>query len=209
MKGLLLKDLYMMVKYFRSYLLILLIFMAVSFVQKDSLFFAFYPFLLCGMIPVNLLAYDERSHWDIYSLTLPVTRDMVVSAKYLMGLMVQGIVFTVNAIGHAVRISLQGSFDWESYLVLMSLMAMISLFSSSITLPFMFKLGVEKGRMAYYVMIGVVCGGAAIAGFAFNEQLQATIPFGAVLALGVLLAAGVYALSWYLSVVFYRKRELH
>ncbi len=209
MKGLLLKDLYMMVKYFRIYLLILLIFMAVSFVQKDSLFFAFYPFLLCGMIPVNLLAYDERSHWDIYSLTLPVTRDMVVSAKYLMGLMVQGIVFTVNAIGHAVRISLQGSFDWESYLVLMSLMAMISLFSSSITLPFMFKLGVEKGRMAYYVMIGVVCGGAAIAGFAFNEQLQATIPFGAVLALGVLLAAGVYALSWYLSVVFYRKRELH
>ena len=209
MKGLLLKDLYMMVKYFRSYLLILLIFMAVSFVQKDSLFFAFYPFLLCGMIPVNLLAYEERSHWDIYSLTLPVTMDMVVSAKYLMGLMVQGIVFTVNAIGHAVRISLQGSFDWESYLVLMSLMAMISLFSSSITLPFMFKLGVEKGRMAYYVMIGVVCGGAAIAGFAFNEQLQATIPFGAVLALGVLLAAGVYALSWYLSVVFYRKRELH
>ena len=209
MKGLILKDLYMMVKYFRNYLLILLVFLAVSFVQEENLFFAFYPFLLCGMIPVNLLAYDERSHWDIYCGTLPVTRDMVVSAKYLIGLAVQGVVFLVSAIGQAVRIAMKGSFDWESYLVLMSLIAIISLFSSSITLPFMFKLGVEKGRMAYYVMIGVVCGGAAIAGFAFNEQLQATIPFGVVLALGVVLAAAVYAVSWWLSIIFYRKRELH
>lgn len=209
MKGLLLKDFYMMVRYFRNYLLILAIFLAVSFVQEDTLFFAFYPFLLCGMIPVNLLAYDERSHWDIYCGTLPVTRDMVVSAKYLIGLMIQGVVFLVTAVGQAVRIHLQGRFDWESYLVLMSLMAMLSLFSSSITLPFMFKLGVEKGRMAYYVMIFTICGGAGIAGFAFNDQLQATIPFGAVLALGVVLAATVYAGSWYLSIIFYRKRELH
>ncbi len=209
MKGLILKDLYMMVKYFRNYLLILLVFMGVSFVQEDSLFFAFYPFLICGMIPVNLLAYDERAHWDIYCGTLPVTRDMVVSAKYLIGLMIQGLVLLVTAVGQAVRIAMKGSFDWESYLVLMSLMAMLSLFSSSITLPFMFKLGVEKGRMAYYVMIFVICGGAGAAGFAFNEQLQATIPFGAALALGVLLAAAVYAGSWYLSIIFYRKRELH
>lgn len=209
MKGLILKDLYMMVKYFRNYLLILVVFLGVSLAQEDNLFFAFYPFLICGMIPVNLLAYDERSHWDIYCGTLPVTRDMVVSAKYLLGLMVQGVVFLVTALCQAVRFGLTETFDLESYLVLMSLMAMISLFSSSITLPFMFKLGVEKGRMAYYVMIFVICGGAGAAGFAFNEQLQATIPFGAVLALGVLLAAAVYALSWYLSIIFYRKRELH
>lgn len=209
MKGLILKDLYMSAKYFRNYLLILLIFVGVSFVQEDSLFFAFYPFLLCSMIPVNLLAYDERSHWDIYCGTLPVTRDMVVSAKYLIGLLIQGVVFLVSAIGQAVRFSRGGSFDWESYLVLMSLMAMLSLFSSSITLPFMFKLGVEKGRMAYYVMVFTIIGGASIAGLAFNEQLQSTIPFGAALALGVVLAAAVYAGSWYLSIIFYRKRELH
>ena len=209
MRGLILKDLYMSAKYFRNYLLILIVFAGVSFVQENNLYFVFYPFLICGMIPVNLLAYDERSHWDIYCGTLPVTRDTVVSAKYLIGLGVQGVVFLVTAVGQAVRISMQGSFDWQSFLVLMSLMAIVSLFSSSVTLPFMFKLGVEKGRMAYYVMIGLVCGGAAAAGFAFNEQLQATISFGAVLALGVLLAAAVYALSWYLSILFYRKRELH
>ena len=59
------------------------------------------------------------------------------------------------------------------------------------------------------MMIFVICGSAGAAGFAFNEQMQSTIPFGAVLALGVVIAAAVYALSWYLSILFYRKRELH
>lgn len=209
MKGLILKDLYMTRKYFRSYLLILAVFLAVSLVQADNLFFCFYPFLICAMIPVNLLAYDERSHWDVYSLTLPVKRDMIVSAKYLLGLMIQGIVFLLTALVQGVRFAIVPPFQVESYLVLLSLLAMVSLISSSITLPFMFKLGVEKGRMAYYVMIFAICGGAGVAGFAFNEQLQTTIPFGSVLALGVALAAAVYALSWYLSIIFYRKRELH
>lgn len=209
MKGLILKDLYMSAKYFKSYIFILILFLGISFYNAENLFFAIYPCLLCAMIPTNLLAYDERSHWDIYCGTLPVTRDMVVSAKYLVGLMAQGAVFTVSAVVQALRIGLMGSFDWESYLVLLSLMCIVSLVSSSITLPFMFKLGVEKGRMAYYVMIGVVCGGSALAGFAFNEQLQSTIPFGAVLALGVLISGAIYAGSWYLSILFYRKRELH
>ena len=209
MKGLLLKDLYMTVKYFRNYLLILCIFLAVSLVQADNLFFSFYPFLLCAMIPVNLLAYDERSHWDTYSLTLPVTREKIVSAKYLLSLMIQGIVFVLTALVQGVRFAMTDPFNFESYLVLLSLIAMVSLVSSSITLPFMFKLGVEKGRTAYYVMIFAICGGAGVAGFAFNEQMQTTISFGTVLALGVVLAAALYALSWYLAIVFYRKRELN
>ena len=73
----------------------------------------------------------------------------------------------------------------------------------------MFKLGVEKGRMAYYVMIGVICGGAAISGKFFGESLQATISFNTALIIGCVVAAAVFALSWYLSILFYRKRELH
>jgi hypothetical protein len=209
MKGLILKDLYMSVKYFRNYLFILILFLGLSFTGGDNLFLVFYPGLLAAMIPVNLLAYDERSHWDIYSLTLPVTRDMAVSAKYLLGLMLQGIIYLLTGAVQALRMVLSGGFHLESYLVLMALLWMVFLFSGSITLPFMFKLGVEKGRMAYYVMIGVICGSAAISGSIFGENLQATISFGAALILGCILAAAAYAGSWYLSNLFYRKRELH
>ena len=42
MKGLLLKDLYMTVKYCRIYLLIAVVFIAVSFAGNDSIFFIAY-----------------------------------------------------------------------------------------------------------------------------------------------------------------------
>ena len=70
MKGLLRKDLYMMGKYCRSYLLLVIVFLCVSVFSSDNLFFVFYPSLFSGMIPVSLLAYDERSRWTQYSGTL-------------------------------------------------------------------------------------------------------------------------------------------
>ena len=89
MKGLLLKDWYMIKTYCKLYLVMAVLFLAASFVSSDNLFFVFYPCLLCGMIPVNLLAYDERSHWTQYSCTLPYTRAQLVCAKYLVGLFCQ------------------------------------------------------------------------------------------------------------------------
>ena len=89
MKGLLLKDWYMMKKYCRSYVLIAVVFIALSLVSSGNMFFVFYPCLLCGIIPVNLLGYDERSRWMQYSGTLPYTKRQIVSAKYLIGLLAQ------------------------------------------------------------------------------------------------------------------------
>ena len=209
MKGLILKDLYMTRKYFRNYLFILILFLGLSFADGDNLFMVFYPGMICALIPVNLLAYDERSHWDIYSLTLPVTRDMAVSAKYLLGLILLGSVYLLTAATQALRMVLDGSFVWESYLVLMSLVWMAFLVASSVSLPFMFKLGVEKGRTAYYVMIGIICGCSAASAYVMDDLMAVNISFGTVLIIGCLIAAAVYACSWYLSVVFYRKRELH
>ena len=209
MKGLILKDLYMTRKYFRNYLFILILFLGLSFADGDNLFMIFYPGMICAMIPINLLAYDERSHWDIYSLTLPVTRDMAVSVKYLLGLLLLGAVYLLTAAAQALRMVLDGSFLWESYLVLLGLVWMAFLVSSSIALPFMFKLGVEKGRMAYYVMIGIICGCSAISAYVMDDLMAVEISLGTILILGCILAAAIYAVSWYLSIRFYRNRELN
>ena len=84
MKGLLLKDWYMMKQYCRTYPVIAVAFMALSLVDSDNLFFVFYPCLLCGMIPVTLLGYDERSGWVQYSGTMPYTKIQIDSEKYLV-----------------------------------------------------------------------------------------------------------------------------
>ena len=208
MKGLLLKDLYMMRKYCKAYLLITAVFIAVSFAGSENLFFVFYPCLLCGMIPVNLLGYDERSRWMQYSETMPYTKGQIVSGKYFIGLVTQVAVLLITGISQAVRMNANGTFAPREYLALMMLLLIMSLISSSITLPFMFKLGVEKGRMAYYIMIGVVCAGSIIASNLLIDESFAEIKMNWVLPLICLVGIGIYALSWYLSIVFYQKREL-
>lgn len=208
MKGLLLKDLYMMKKYCKAYLLITVVFIAVSFASSENLFFVFYPCLLCGMIPVNLLGYDERSRWLQYSETMPYTKSQIVSGKYLIGLGTQVAVLLITGIAQAIRMSVSGAFVLGEYLVLMMLLLIMTLLASSITLPFMFKLGVEKGRMAYYIMIGVVCAGSIISSNLLLAGIQTEMKLNGILPIICLFGIGIYALSWYLSIVFYKKREL-
>ena len=208
MKGLLLKDWYMVKKYCRAYLLIAIVFIAISFFSNDNMFFVFYPCLLCGMIPVNLLAYDERSHWMQYSGALPYTKTQIVSGKYLIGLLAQLTVLAATGIAHGVKMYAAGNFVLGDFAVLMLLMLIVSTLSSSICLPFVFKLGVEKGRTAYYVMVGFVCGASVLASGILRGQLMGEIQPNLILGLLAIVGISVYILSWYLSVVFFKKREI-
>ena len=160
MKALLVKDFYMAAKYCRSYLLIAAIFIGIMIMNDGNMnmFYVVYPCLLCGMIPVNLLSYDERSGWIKYSAALPYTKLQIVSGKYLIGLIMQGAMLIVTSIAQAIKMSVQGSFELGSYLLVMVTVLLLSVLSSSLSLPFVFKLGTEKGRTVYLLAVGAVCG---------------------------------------------------
>ena len=207
MKGLLLKDFYMLTKYCRWYLLVALIFILVFAVGKDSLFFGFYPCLLTGMIPVTLMAYDERSKWDMYCKGLPYTGAEIVSAKYLVGLCCQLFVMILTGIALAVRMNMAGKFDLEEYLYFLLLSETVSCAASSLMLPFLFKFGSEKGRMAYYCVIGIVLSGAAVAANLLRGGGSRAEMHTWIAPVICIAAIAVYALSWCLSVSFYKKRE--
>lgn len=81
--------------------------------------------------------------------------------------------------------------------------------TSSISLPFIFKLGVEKGRTAYYVMIGFVCGASVLASSFLRGEFMAEIQPNAFLGILAAIGISVYIFSWYLSVAFFKKREIH
>lgn len=208
MKGLILKDIYMMMKYCRAYLLIIVIFTAVSFVDNGNLFLVFYPTILCGMIPVNLLSYDERSRWLQYSGTMPYTKAQIVSSKYLIGLGTQTLMIIITGTAQAIKMSLDGTFAPGGYAVFMLLLLVVSLFAGAITLPFIFKLGVEKGRMAYYIMIGIILGGSVALSGLFNGAMQTVIKMNAILPTICIVGILIYVFSWRLSISFYKKREI-
>ena len=152
------------------------------------------------------IRFDENSRWTQYSEALPYTRAQIVSSKYLIGIFIQLAVMILTVIAQSVRMNMAGNFSLSELLMIALTMLSIAGLSSAICLPFIFKMGVEKGRTAYYVMIGIVCAGAVSASMVFGEQAEAQIDLP--IAIIAVISVAIYALSWYLSILFYKKREL-
>lgn len=207
MKGLLIKDFYMTVKYCRTYMLILLAFIGASCFSSNQVFFLFYPSLLAGLVPVTLISYDEREKWNVYAMTLPCSKTEIVTSKYLMGLFFELIILVLSGAAQAVRMVIGGSFDSVQYLSLLVAMFFIGLLAPSLLLPFIFKFGVEKGRIAYYILIVGICVAATLlvgSGFNFSMYLSAVWTLVVIAVAAVL----IFTISWLLSVALYKKREL-
>lgn len=209
MKGLLLKDLYMALKYCRAYLLISALFAVLS-LFSDNLFLLLYPVLMAGAIPVNLISYDEKSGWGTYSGTLPYTRRQLVSAKYLVALIALGVGMVLVGMIQLLRLVYTGE-SWQEYGQLLLLLPAVSLIVPCLLLPVVFKYGVEKGRLVFYAVVIVVAGGfGALGAVLTDDGFAVGLPaLGAWLAPTAFLAALLLlAGSWLLSIRFYEKREL-
>ena len=128
--------------------------------------------------------------------------------KYLIGLLTQLTVLIATGFAQTVKMIIARNFVPGDFDVLILLMLIVSTLTSSISLPFIFKLGVEKGRTAYYVMIGFVCGASVLASSLFRGQLGIVIKPNLVLAILAVVGIGIYIFSWYMSIVFYKKREI-
>lgn len=126
----------------------------------------------------------------------------------MIGLLTQLTVLIATGFAQTIKMIIARNFVPGDFAVLMLLMLIVSTLTSSICLPFVFKLGVEKGRTAYYIMIGFVCGASVLASSILRGQLMSEIQPNLILALIALIGICVYILSWYLSVVFFKKREI-
>lgn len=208
MKGLLQKDFYLSIKSCKAYWLVAFVCLGVAFFIRGNFFLIYYPCLMSTMIPVTLLGFDERSKWDMYSATLPYSRAQIVSAKYVIGLIGSGIFVIITAIVQAVAMNRYGSFTLDQYLLIMGTLFCMTLLNMAMILPVLFRYGVEKGRIAYFLMVGVVCGASIVVSFIFDGSTGTQMNFGIGTILAVVAAVAVFAFSWYLSIRFYEKREI-
>lgn len=204
MKGLLLKDTYMTVRLCRMFLLLDVVFLGVWMFGNGDLFFLNYPCLLTTMVPMTLISYDEREKWDVFAATLPYSRAQIVSCKYLIGLCLSVLILAVAAVGQIFRRTPGGTAE---FLTMLPVLLSACLLAPAVLYPFVFRFGAEKGRVVYYVVIAVVCGGSVVLQNTEVASLLGSLSVGSLPA-GVLIAAAVYAGSWLLSIRLYAKREL-
>ena len=147
MKGLLYKDYLVLRKQLWSMLLLVAVF---CFIPNDTSFFNLGLFFVVytSLLPVSLLAFDERAHWDKLAPMLPVTRREIVQSKYLMGLFLAlgaGILYFAGRSLHGTAAAGQA----------LSAVAMALIFQA-VLYPLLFRYGVEKGRLAMGGMTAVI-----------------------------------------------------
>ena len=209
MKGLLLKEWYQARKAFWIFYLIATLFIAMALSPFANAFFLYYPCLLMGLIPMSLQQMDEVSKWEAFCGTLPCSRAQVVSAKYLMGLFGQVSFLVLTLASQGIAWVIRDCFSWAELGGLAVSIAVCAGLLPILTLPLVFKFGAVKGKVVQLIVLGAVVGIAVTLSFSTKALLldffsRFRFLFPCVLGVIVIL----YALSWLLSIRFYKKRDI-
>lgn len=209
MKGLLLKDGYQTVSQMKTmYLTVAVVLVVWMFSTSDSYAFPIsYAAIFLGVLPVNLLGYDQNSGWVEYSLTLPVSKKVLVAEKYLVGLLCAAASVVIGGLFVVVLSLRKGAALDGTALFFVGNGVNTILLMNGISLPLMYRFGLEKARMIYILTFAgfgalIAGGGVLVDEFQTNGRFQASIGLGAALFVVVLV---LYVLSWRLSVAWYGK----
>lgn len=209
MKGLLIKEFIMFRKNCIAPI-IFLIFIMFAGIMGQSQMIVFAPIFI-SIIPSSYMTFDETSRWDIYSLIIPAKRSNIVSSKYIFTLILISISIILAALSGFIGLNIdkENEFVWSSFLSLIEALIIVGLIFPMVILPFNFKLGTAKARIATMIFAGFIGGSTAI--FANSEELNLALIFSDMSGLvKIIIAAAVamlFLISWGLSILFYNKRE--
>jgi len=206
MKGLIIKDLFLLRKQGKILLLLAVFYTAFSIFTKNISMLGAVVAMMCVMMPITTLSYDEYCKWDRYALAMPVSGKMIVLSKYVLGLLLTlagSILACVFSVG---IVAVTGEKPFGEALLTIFCTSMASLLFLSVILPILFKFGVEKGRILLMLVIFIP---AALIYLLYKLGFQ--IPDGETLKLLAWLSPIAVTLigflSVWLSISIYRKKE--
>lgn len=202
MKGLLLKDGYTLLRQMKLFLILILFFSLMPNFSGSA-----FTIVYSAMLPISALAYDERCGWNTFAAMMPYRAEDIVVSKYLLGYILAGaaslVSIVVQYVYHFIRHTAWGG----ETLLQIALFFCIATLLIAINLPLMFKIGVEKGRMAFLLLTA----GMVIAIMFFQDKLTASPAFLRNPAMTILIVilgtAIINVLSILLSIRFYSKKR--
>lgn len=175
MKGLILKDLYTIKGFAKQYFMVFCFMVIWSVCMKTTSFGVMYAMLLGGMLVLTTMSTDEASHFNQFALTMPINASELVKAKYaLLVLSIGGSTifgFIINELTAAIPFFEEG-FDTVGILAAGS----VFMITYAITLPIIYKLGIEKARYTYIVVLialaALIIGGVKLISLAVGVPIE-------------------------------------
>lgn len=151
MKGLLVKDIKIILQN-KKFFLIMLILALVMFTQVGSDDYGFisgYIVMIFILMPINTLAYDENDKSITFLMTLPIKRDTYVAEKYVIS-------FACSSLGSMLTVlfcaAMRPQYFTRMLLETVPVFAIMSFFIM-IMIPLRLKFGTEKSSIAVIVFI--------------------------------------------------------
>ena len=211
MTGLMRKDLLVLRKQLRTYLIFLVIYGALSVAGLFPLAaVAAMIQILMVMLPISAFSFDEIARWDRYAAALPGGRRAMVTSRYLFTFLVALAAAVLGAATCLILSRTTGEPVAEGLAAVLACLG-LGLFIADVLLPLCYKWGVERARPWMYVVIFVpvlLFVGAWYLGLL--DWLNA-VPEEAVMALtagAALLPFAGMLISWRISLAIMERKEL-
>ena len=202
MSGLLIKDFYTIVKQLKLVLIFLVIMVAIPGINQSA-----FAMIYFAMMPITVMAFDERSKWDSLAATMPYATKDIVLSKYLLGYIGMGAVSMISLAAHEISKLLQHSTLTEEEAIAILLIACVALILLAINLPFIFWLGVEKGRIVFMIIVAATVFSMMVVGDQVKKILaSSTMNPALLLGLAVFVTILVNLISISISNAIYLKK---
>lgn len=174
-----------------------------SYFTENSAFLSYLMVNLSTLFTLSLveslIEYDHKSKWNIFSTTLPYSKKDIVSSKYIMSAIIIVATVIIHAVFHISVFCIAGKFDLGVFASGMIFVLFTLLLTNSASLPCMFRFGYTIGSV-----IGIIIIFTIIFVDVFLLNTVSSLPVYLVLALS---ATVIFALSWWLSIIFYKRRD--
>ena len=214
MRGLIVKDMLIMRKNLRTYAVFMGFYLIMSALDLFSISFTTAIIqIIVMMLSMGSFSYDEMSKWDRYAFSLPLGRRAVAGARYLFALSLA----LFAALFGLVSCLVLSAFFHDPNLVENCLTVMVSLglglLYCDILLPLTYKLGPERARPYFYLVIFlpiILLVGASklgmLDGLSFLEQIPEATAIAFALLLPLLPLLGM-VVSYLISCRILERKE--
>jgi hypothetical protein len=153
MRGLLLKDLINLKTYGRSVILIVTVFTAFAFFSDDSSFTTTFISILFAIMAITSMSYDELAKWNIYALSMPISRKELVLEKYLLAFILVCLGVAISLIIAVIPVFMGNKADLLMLMLTVLTSGSVALIMLTILLPLVYKFGIEKSRIILFIVL--------------------------------------------------------
>ncbi len=215
MKGLLIKDLRLILQRKMFFALMLVCTAFLGMTDSGPSFIIYYFTIIGAMFTSSTISYDEYDNCFPFLFTLPTTRKQYASEKFLFGFLATLCSDIFSTLAAVIITLVKGTPITKDIFIASLVIIPISMIMNSVSLPVMLKLGLEKGRIGLYIVLVpvIVVVTAVMKNDALNGKFNEMLSYADAheILTGVILGAAAIAIiviSYIICTDIMKKKEL-